>query len=108
MLHTDFEPDILKLIELGLPNKEQLVTSMFSATFPPEIQRLAKKFLREDYVFLAVGAIGGANEDITQTIEEVPLSHKKDRLFQLLEANLSKIDEYNHRMNLSLISISRG
>ena len=38
-------------------------TMMFSATFPSEIQRLAGDFLR-DYVFLAVGRVGGAAQDI--------------------------------------------
>jgi superfamily II DNA/RNA helicase len=89
MLDTGFEPDIRKLEVLGLPSKEERVTSMFSATFPDEVQRLAKHFLRENYVFLAVGILGGANEDIAQTIELVPQANKKDRLFQLLEENLS-------------------
>ncbi|CAF3249172.1 unnamed protein product [Rotaria sp. Silwood2] len=88
MLDTGFEPDIRKLEDLGLPQKEERITSMFSATFPDEVQRLAKHFLRENYVFLAVGILGGANEDIAQTIELVPQASKKDRLFQLLEDNL--------------------
>ncbi|CAF4615814.1 unnamed protein product, partial [Rotaria magnacalcarata] len=49
----------------------------FSVTFPTEVQQLAKHFLRDDYVFLAVGTLGGTNEDITQSIEEVPLGQKK-------------------------------
>jgi probable ATP-dependent RNA helicase DDX4 len=88
MLDTGFEPDIRKLLELGLPSKDERFTSMFSATFPDEVQQLAKHFLRDNYIFLAVGTPGGANEDITQTIEEVPQANKKDRLFQLLEQNL--------------------
>ncbi|CAF1058937.1 unnamed protein product [Adineta steineri] len=88
MLDTGFEPDIRKLEDLGLAQKGERVTSMFSATFPDEVQRLAKHFLRDNYVFLAVGILGGANEDISQTIELVPQSNKKDRLFQLLEENL--------------------
>ncbi len=89
MLDTGFEPDIRKLEDLGLPSKNERVTAMFSATFPDEVQRLSKHFLRDNYVFLAVGILGGANEDIAQTIEAVPQANKKDRLFQLLEQNLS-------------------
>ena len=89
MLDQDFERDIRKLHELGLPSKEERYTSMFSATFPEQIQRLAKEFLRDNYIFLAVGTPGGANEDISQTIEEVPQSNKKARLIQLLDENLS-------------------
>ncbi|CAF2104220.1 unnamed protein product [Rotaria magnacalcarata] len=88
MLDTGFEPDIRKLEDLGLPPKDDRCTSMFSATFPTEVQQLAKHFLRDDYVFLAVGTICDANEDITQCIEEVPQGQKKYRLFQLLEQNL--------------------
>ena len=89
MLDTGFEPDIRKLEDTGLPQKDERITSMFSATFPDEVQRLAKHFLRESYIFLAVGILGGANEDIAQTIELTPQAEKKDRLFQLLEENLS-------------------
>jgi superfamily II DNA/RNA helicase len=89
MLDTGFEPDIRKLEDLGLPIRGERITSMFSATFPDEVQRLAKHFLRENYIFLAVGTLGGANEDIAQSIEVVPQANKKDRLFQLLEENLS-------------------
>ncbi len=89
MLDTGFEPDIRKLEDLGLPIKDERFTSMFSATFPDEVQKLARHFLREDYVFLAVGTPGGANEDIAQTIEEVPNANKKERLVQLLDQNLS-------------------
>lgn len=92
MLDTGFEPDIRKLETLGLPPRSERYTSMFSATFPEQVQKLAKHFLRDNYIFLAVGTLGGANEDIAQTIELVPQANKKDRLFQLLEANLSKND----------------
>lgn len=91
MLDTDFMPDVEQLLTLGLPEKTKRITSMFSATFPDSIQNLAKHFLRDDYVFLAVGTIGVANEDITQIIEEVTLTEKKDRLLKLLSENLSKI-----------------
>lgn len=91
MLDTGFEPDIRKLEDLGLPPRDKRLTAMFSATFPEQVQRLAKHFLRDNYIFLAVGTLGGANEDISQSIELVPQAQKKDRLFHLLEENLSKI-----------------
>ena len=96
MLDVGFEPDIRKLEELGLTPKEQRVTAMFSATFPAEVQRMAKHFLRNDYVFLVVGSIGGANEDINQSIELVTASNKKTRLCELLDSNLSK--NLKHRL----------
>ena len=40
---------------------------MFSATFPKEIQMLARDFLG-DYIFLAVGRVGSTSENITQRV----------------------------------------
>ncbi len=107
MLDTGFEPDIRKLEDLGLPPKDERFTSMFSAKFPDEVQKLAKHFLRENYIFLAVGTPGGANEDIAQTIEEVPQANKKERLFQLLEQNLSMKNEkkiFHFEIHFSFLS----
>jgi superfamily II DNA/RNA helicase len=105
MLDTGFEPDIRKLEDLGIPPKEERFTSMFSATFPDEVQQLAKHFLRKDYIFLVVGTPGGANEDISQTIEEVRQAEKKDRLFQLLDQNLSTINNTNISENRLFVLI---
>jgi superfamily II DNA/RNA helicase len=85
MLQTGFKPDIRTFKDLGLPSKDERFTSIFFSTFPDEVPKLAKHFLRDNYIFLAVRA----NEDIAQTIEEVRQAAKKDRLCQLLEQNLS-------------------
>ena len=90
MLDAGVESDIRQLETLGLPPRTKRHTSMFSATFPEQVQKLAKYFLQDNYIFLAVETLGGANEDIAQSIEVVPQANKKDRLFQLLEANLSE------------------
>ncbi|CAF3877837.1 unnamed protein product [Rotaria sp. Silwood1] len=49
---------------------------------------LSQHFIRSNYIFLVVGKPDATNEDIAQTIEEVPNAFKKDHLFQLLEQNL--------------------
>lgn len=56
---------------------------MFSATFPEEIQTLARKFL-QDYIFLAVGPVGGANSDVVQSIIEVERNKKRETLMDIL------------------------
>jgi ATP-dependent RNA helicase DDX3X len=56
---------------------------MFSATFPPNIQRLASDFLR-DYIFLTVGRVGSASKDVTQTVEFVEENDKMDTLMRFL------------------------
>lgn len=57
---------------------------MFSATFPEEIQRLAGKFLKE-YVFITVGIVGMACEDVEQIVHEVDRLGKRNKLVQILE-----------------------
>ena len=55
-------------ILINMPRSEDgRQTMMFSATFPKEIQMLARDFLR-DYVFLAVGRVGSTTENITQKV----------------------------------------
>ena len=56
---------------------------MFSATFPKEIQRLAADFL-SDYVFLTVGRVGSAAEDIEQKVEWVESYDKDPMLMHIL------------------------
>jgi superfamily II DNA/RNA helicase len=84
-----FEADIHELEDLGLPSKDERFTSLFSTTFSNTVQKLADHHLRKNYIFLAVGTLGGANRDITQIIEEVRQANKRDRLCELLEQNLS-------------------
>jgi ATP-dependent RNA helicase DDX3X len=68
MLDMGFEPQIRQILEnYDMTPNETRQTSMFSATFPKEIQRLASDFLT-DYVFLAVGRVGSATENITQQV----------------------------------------
>ena len=84
MLDMGFEPEVRKMVEqLGMPNKSERQTLMFSATFPEEIQKLAADFLN-DYLFCTVGRVGSANTDITQTVFEVSEFDKRDKLVSIL------------------------
>jgi superfamily II DNA/RNA helicase len=56
---------------------------MFSATFPTEVQQLAGKFLH-NYLFLAVGVVGGACADVEQTLHQVTRFEKRNQLIDLL------------------------
>ena len=85
MLDMGFETDVRKIVErCGMPDKTYRQTLMFSATFPDEIQRLAADFLKDNYLFVAVGTIGGSNLDISQTVISVPGDDKQEKLFDLL------------------------
>ncbi|KAA8579802.1 hypothetical protein FQN60_006895 [Etheostoma spectabile] len=58
-----------------------------NATFPKEIQILARDFL-EDYIFLAVGRVGSTSENITQKVVWVEESDKRSFLLDLLSATV--------------------
>ncbi|CAL8101836.1 unnamed protein product [Calicophoron daubneyi] len=84
MLDMGFEPQIRRIVEQeNLPPSDKRQTLMFSATFPHEIQMLAKDFLNR-YIFLAVGRVGSTSENITQTIMWVEENAKRDALIDLL------------------------
>ena len=84
MLDAGFEKDIRSIIEKGkVQAKSERVNLMFSATFPKEIQQLAQDFLNE-YIFLAIGEVGGANSDVEQIIHQVPKFNKRDKCVEIL------------------------
>lgn len=84
MLDMGFRPDINKIIRNhGMPGNTERQTLMFSATFPEEIQKMAREHLH-DYIFVTVGRVGGANTDISQTIYKVPRNEKRDKLISIL------------------------
>eukprot|EP00042_Codosiga_hollandica_P051266 m.626697 g.626697 ORF g.626697 m.626697 type:complete len:651 (-) comp58246_c0_seq6:117-2069(-) len=86
MLDMGFEPQIRRIVEQdSMPPAGSRVTLMFSATFPREIQMLARDFL-SDYIFLAVGRVGATSENITQKIIWVEDHEKRDCLLDLLNA----------------------
>jgi len=76
-----------------LPEKENRTTLMFSATFPQRIQELAEDFMGQDYLFLAIGRVGGACEFVTQQLMEVSYGRqgKFNMLIQLLEEIEGKV-----------------
>uniref|UniRef100_A0A3P9KXK9 RNA helicase n=1 Tax=Oryzias latipes TaxID=8090 RepID=A0A3P9KXK9_ORYLA len=85
MLDMGFEPDMRRLVgSPGMPSKEERQTLMFSATFPEDIQRLAADFLKVEYLFVAVGVVGGACTDVEQTFLQVTKFNKREQLLDLL------------------------
>ncbi|XP_054479832.1 probable ATP-dependent RNA helicase DDX4 [Anoplopoma fimbria] len=86
MLDMGFEPDMRRLVgSPGMPTKESRQTLMFSATYPEDIQRMAADFLKTDYLFLAVGVVGGACSDVEQTFIQVTKFSKREQLLDLLK-----------------------
>ncbi|XP_071838906.1 ATP-dependent RNA helicase DDX3X-like isoform X3 [Apostichopus japonicus] len=86
MLDMGFEPQIRRIVEQDtMPKVGKRQTLMFSATFPKEIQILARDFL-ERYIFLAVGRVGSTSANITQKVVWVAEDDKRDFLLDLLHA----------------------
>ncbi|KAF9523377.1 P-loop containing nucleoside triphosphate hydrolase protein [Crepidotus variabilis] len=84
MLDMGFEPQIRRIVQQeDMPDVTERQTLMFSATFPRDIQMLARDFLK-DYVFLSVGRVGSTSENITQKVEYVEDQDKKSVLLDIL------------------------
>uniref|UniRef100_A0A8C7L9L9 RNA helicase n=1 Tax=Oncorhynchus kisutch TaxID=8019 RepID=A0A8C7L9L9_ONCKI len=91
MLDMGFEPAMRKLVgSPGMPAKEHRQTLMFSATYPEDIQKLAADFLKKDYLFLAVGVVGGACSDVEQVVVQVTKFSKRDQLLEVLKTTGSE------------------
>merc|ERR1712157_591379 len=102
MLDMGFEPQIREIVERhGMPKKQERQTLMFSATFPQEIQILARDFLN-DYIFLTIGRVGSTSQNITQKIIWVEEDNKRSTLLQLLQCT-----EEDH-LTLIFVETKRG
>lgn len=87
MFDMGFEPQILKILKVLRPDRQ---TVLFSATFPPKIQALARKILKDPTEVL-VGSKNLVNENISQHFEIVPDSDAKfNKLLQILGTKYSE------------------
>jgi len=84
MLDMGFEPQIRKVVSQIRPDRQTL---MWSATWPKEIQRLARDFCREDPIKLTIGTEElSLNPNITQQIEVVGEYDKRDRFMSWIKS----------------------
>ena len=83
MLDMGFEPQVRKIVKDIRPDRQTL---MWSATWPKEIQSLARDLCREEPVHINIGSMQlTASHNIKQTIEVVKPYEKPDKLNKLLE-----------------------
>jgi superfamily II DNA/RNA helicase len=80
MLDMGFLPDLQRIINL-LPKKRQNL--MFSATFSPEIKKLASTFLT-DPITIEVARSNATAEKVTQVVYKVSEEHKRDAVAHIL------------------------
>ncbi|CAO3676363.1 unnamed protein product [Umbelopsis ramanniana] len=83
MLDMGFESSIRDIVEQSGMNQDRQ-TLMYSATFPRAIRKLARDFLKPDYLFLKVGRVGGTTTNITQKVYWVEEEEKRERIKKLL------------------------
>eukprot|EP00128_Syssomonas_multiformis_P013838 Colp12_sorted_trinity150504_noHs@31599 len=90
MLDMGFEDQIRTIVQgQNMPPPGERQTLMFSATFPKEIQLLARDFLN-DYIYLTVGRVGSTSENITQDVVYVDEADKRSFLLDLLHAHMTE------------------
>ncbi|KAI8529077.1 hypothetical protein RHMOL_Rhmol12G0197600 [Rhododendron molle] len=81
MLDMGFEPQIRKIISQIRPDRQTLY---WSATWPKEVETLARQFLRNPYKVIIGSPHLKANQSINQVIEVVTEMEKYNRLVRLL------------------------
>jgi probable ATP-dependent RNA helicase DDX4 len=112
MLDLGFEGEVRKILDHCKRTKTERCTFMFSATFPAEIQKLAQDFLN-NYLFLTVGIVGGANADVEQIIYKATKHEKREKLFGILneignERTMVFVESKSDADILALLLIQKG
>ncbi len=82
MLDMGFLPDIKRILSLMPPKRQNLV---FSATLPPEIQKLVDSILK-DPIIIQIGQRSGVAAGIRHAVYPVPRHLKTELLVELLRA----------------------
>ncbi|XP_049933774.1 DEAD-box ATP-dependent RNA helicase 42-like isoform X1 [Nymphaea colorata] len=86
MFDMGFEPQITRIVQNTRPDRQ---TVLFSATFPRQVEILARKVLTKP-VEIQVGGRSVVNRDITQRVEVRPEEEKFLRLLELLGEEYEK------------------
>lgn len=84
MLDMGFAPQLNRIVE-QIPRYRQ--TLLFSATMPPEVEALARKYLRKPVV-IQVGRRSSAASTISHAVYPVPRQRKTDLLVHLLTSRM--------------------
>ena len=74
-------------------------TLMFSATFKDSVQEAAATFLKENYLFITVGIIGGFCTDVKQEFVKVEQFDKREKLEEILN------DEERNPLDRTLVFV---
>eukprot|EP01136_Pigoraptor_vietnamica_P021212 Opistho-1_new@71113 len=87
MLDMGFEPQLREIVAQIRPDRQTL---MWSATWPKEVQRLARDYLK-DYIQVTIGSLHlSANKKIEQNVEVCDDSQKDEHLVRILKETWSE------------------
>lgn len=90
MLDMGFEPQIRKILEQAHPDKQM---QMWSATWPKEVQSLARDFLGRDFVHLNIGSVDlQANHRIEQTFQIVNREDKTNCFLDIITGKVTILE----------------
>ncbi|KAM3751788.1 hypothetical protein ACB098_04G136800 [Castanea mollissima] len=85
MLDMGFEPQIRKIVSQIRPDRQTLY---WSATWPREVETLARQFLRNPYKVIIGSSDLKANQSIIQIVEILTDMEKYNRLIKLLKETM--------------------
>ncbi|KAF5730885.1 DEAD-box ATP-dependent RNA helicase 30 [Tripterygium wilfordii] len=85
MLDMGFEPQIRKIVSQIRPDRQTLY---WSATWPREVETLARQFLRNAYKVVIGSPNLKANQSINQVVEVLTEVEKYNRLIKLLKESM--------------------
>lgn len=68
--------------------------------------RLAADFLKTDYLFLAVGVVGGACSDVEQKLVQVTKFSKREKLLDVLKTTGKASELFNSLLLSHILKIS--
>merc|ERR1719440_956117 len=92
MLDMGFEPQVRQIVEqtnMGKQAPRDRCSMMFSATFPREVQMMARDFLY-DYLFITIGRVGSASELVEQYVVHTEEREKVRTISELLRDELDE------------------
>lgn len=108
MLDMGFEHQVRKIVQqMDMPAPGIRQTMLFSATFPDEIQKLASEFL-SNYIFLSVGKVGSSTDLISQRVEFVDDTEKRNHLRDILTSQDSEKSVGKNPLTLVFVQTKKG
>jgi ATP-dependent RNA helicase DDX23/PRP28 len=92
MVDMNMEPFLNRILDSIPTNQERRITQMFSATMPPSVERLTRKYLMNPVTVTVGGEGGAAKTEIQQRLEFVQTEmEKKKKLYQVISETDSPI-----------------